>query len=307
MKNIFYKLMLVLMAMTMFQACEINDPEELGIIYNGDSFVSFYGASSASLTELIITPTDTAEGVTNIIVRSLGAEAVTVEFDFDTADINLPAIENVDYILLNTSKTLSFPAGGGEDTIRVKAIDNSVFDGGVRNVNINLISKSSDSYEWGTETTCKLSVMDDDHPLSLILGDYLVTGTDYWGGSLNHSITVEPVEGDVTKISITGLAMGGISGKSQPVVATPNLEDMTILIPVGQICYVDDTNPAKIQGFDGVTEADIEDGESISITITSLSPATWLINDIYGAMIYEGANIDRWFNLVSPGAQATKQ
>ena len=238
------------MALSIFQACEINDPEKLGIVYDGTNFVSFYGTSQATLSEKITTTSGSAEGVTNIVVRSLGSEAVTVEFDFDTTGIELTAVEDEDFVLLNSSKTLSFPAGGGEDTISIKAIDNQSFDGGTRKVAINLISKSSESYDWGNETTCILSVMDDDHPLSSILGNYSISADGV--GTTNYDITLLPIEGDITKVYIENIIPTGYFSAKTVAVASVDLVTKTISMEQGQVIGTSSNdNYGKLVGFDG--------------------------------------------------------
>lgn len=87
-----------------------------------------------------------------VLVAAKKGGPVTVEFEFDTTDVNgfftaTPpsqsyAEENVNFTLVNSSKILNFPTGTGYDTIFIRPI-NAPFTGH-KYVFINLINNSAD-------------------------------------------------------------------------------------------------------------------------------------------------------------------
>jgi len=87
-----------------------------------------------------------------VLVAAKKGGPVTVEFEFDTTDLNgffwadplrhqSYAQENVNFTLLNSSKILNFPDGVGYDTIKIKPINTS-FEG-FKYIFINLTNNSA--------------------------------------------------------------------------------------------------------------------------------------------------------------------
>lgn len=187
-------------------------------------------------------------GIPVMVVAAEGSPAVTVTFDFDTAGIEMPAVEGEDFTLVNSEKTLTFPDGWGYDTIWIQPVDNDIFTGN-KTFTINLQTNSED-YAFGSNYFCEAKLLDDEHPLGKWIGTYTVAAASYGNpGEWDEtwSVVTQPDESDVNNLLITISAdQAGI-----PFTATLDLDAMTITIPAG-------TNAGPVYAY-GPTEMYVGD------------------------------------------------
>ena len=179
-----------------------------------------------------------AIGVVVAVTALDGAPAVNVTYEFDTIGIapDKAAIEGVQYNLVNTDKTLSFPNGWGYDTIWIQPVDNDIFTGD-KLFNITLVSNTED-YAFGALQSTVINVKDNEHPLNLVLGSYVETDIYYSDGSVDgtYDVTITPNPDDITKVFIDNIWGGG-----EVISASVDLDAMTLTISSEEVIYVSGT------------------------------------------------------------------
>jgi hypothetical protein len=312
MRKIVKYIVLFLAVTTILSSCEKNDPI---LFKQGDAFVAF-PESSGSVNERQ-TFADKSKGIDTInilvMVTSLESTPVTVNFDFDTVGIpqDQVALEDVAFKLLNEQKVLSFPNGWGYDTIKIATIDDEVFTGN-RKVNIVLGSNSA-GYKNAVESVYTLTILDEEHPLNIVLGTYQVTGTDAWGGAVNRTIKTEAVEGNLDQVKFKLVdAIGYSACPDMYVYVDVDKENKTFYIKAGQefasfnACDGPNYGPSKTSGFLGAAgDPQIEDGEYIKATFDD--NGTIHMEDWFGVQITSGTNEGLWFTIWSNDIVWTKQ
>lgn len=220
MKKLLNIILVTFAGVLLFSSCDINDPI---VFKQEDAFVAFPSSSG------VVSEQGAVIAIPVMVTAVPGSPAVTVDFEFSAEGLDNPAVEGVDFEILNESKTLSYPNGWGYDTIRVKTIDNSDFTGN-KSVNI-LLSSNSQGYSTGANDQYTLTVKDDEHPLGKWIGTFSVEAKSYGSpGAWDEAWTVtsEPDPADVSKLILTGIAYGNL-----PISATVDLDAMTITIAAG--------------------------------------------------------------------------
>ena len=221
MKKIINRITFVLAAVSLLVSCEADY-----IMFDSSKNFVAFPSKATSISE--------AGGMVAIpvyVVALKGSPAITVDFDFDVTDLANPAVEDVDFTLVNSSKTLSFSDGWGYDTIWIEPIDNDIFEGN-KTVNIVLESNSL-NYQFGANSSLAVTLVDDEHPLKAWIGTYSVTAVSYGNpGNWDEAWTAvtTSVEGDLESLAIT-INTGG--GGGQTFLATIDTDEMTITIAPG--------------------------------------------------------------------------
>lgn len=159
----------------------------------------------------------------------------------------------------------------------------------------------------GSNDTVYVKILDLDHPLSAILGDYAVYGPNYFSNrDDNWTVKLEKDdEGDVSKVWISNLVVAGTNQKVYGIVN----EDMTkIEIPVKQtIATSSSYNSIVLEGFDNadINSADLlPDGSKLTMTLTQDSPIVFTMDLPFGSHIID---VDSWYSIVLAGATFTKK
>jgi hypothetical protein len=234
---------------------------------------------------------------------------VSVAVETNTIGIEKPAVEGLDFNIIS-SKAFSFE-NELVHMLEVEAIDNDLKEGN-KAVNINLIGQNGTpiGMAGGKNTTYTLTIMDDEHPLARWIGTYDVYAESY-GDVINDQpdgawdeeweVTTSAVAYDDNKLSIVG-----IGGGTLPVIATVNLDSMTITLPGGADVGGDkfDFDEALIWrgDYDNVEEADVigtifNDG-SIAIDLLTI-----ILIDETGTYIWDSFNT-YWTKRVKKSARA---
>jgi len=193
MKKILIYFVSLIIGLSIFMSCDdLNEPIYLK---DSDKFVAFL-----SKTAIVKEESTSKLGIV-VYISAPGGTGCTVNFDFDTVGIAVPAIEGVDFTLLNDSKTLTFTNYYGYDTIWIEPIDNEDYTTN-KIVNINL-SSATNNFNLGAERKCALTIVDNEHPLGVLIGTYTVSGTDeYWGDPYNETVTVNAISETELELNI---------------------------------------------------------------------------------------------------------
>lgn len=296
-------------------ACEKNEPI---MFENENSFISFL-SSARSVNEATMVE---GEPVVNtlaipVMLVTFDNSPVTVEFDFSVEGIpeEAQAHEDDAFVLLNDSKTLTFSGGladgstMGYDTIYIQTIDDDIFTGN-RRFDIKLLSNSA-GYSFGTRSSIRVTIIDDEHPLNIVLGTYSVAavsagGQDAPGTDLSRTITTSAVEGVLDQVSfpINQFLDRWGGPDSYLVYAHVDVDEQTFKIQVGQDFDSWGYGPVKISGYDGETGDRMEDGLFVRGTFDE--DGTITLHDYIGAIITDGGNAGLSFTIWEPGSVWTK-
>jgi len=155
-----------------------------------------------------------------------------INFEFQQDSLDNPAVEGEDFILLNESKSLKFEMGTGYDTIRIQTINNEARD---RDKLLLIHLSEHESIDIGLNNdyySYLVTISDDEHPLSLLLGSYDVLAKSVWGSGLdqNYQSIIKAHPDDETKLIIEGI----IDGVTEEVEAEVDLEEGIIYVHPGQ-------------------------------------------------------------------------
>lgn len=262
MKKVLIYFASLLIGLSMFTSCE--DTNEPILLQDGDKFIAF------ERTTALAAENGDRIGIL-VYIAGVSGSGATVNFEFDTEGIDNPAVEGVDYNLLNTEKTLTFNSYYGYDTIWIEPIDNDIYD---KNKSANIIlSSPTNNFDLGANYTATLTIEDNEHPLSLVIGTYTVNYVSGYSSGGTGSLTIEtkPNPDDETQIYFlldTWIAHAGYGGtytETDWVLCNIDIDAMTIKIASGQAYPDGDYGPIAIVGYDDGGE--FEDGEFIEGTI----------------------------------------
>lgn len=291
MKKLMKYIVIILMGIIVLASCdELNEPE---MFTQDDAFVAFTSTTAVGVE------TDEVINIPVKVSALKGAPAIEITFEFDTVGLNNPALEGVDYTLLNPSKNLSVSQGYGFDTIRIQTIDNDVFTG-QKSFNIKLVSNSL-GYDFGADNVITVGISDDDHPFGWMLGDYSATG-NLWrnGDTPTWDMSLNAVEGDIYSVEIVGLVSAG--GYGHPATSEFAIfgkiienEDDTYQFQflTGQEVPTWGYGPCVLEGYKGPDGAvQMEAGEPIigDVIVGSGGSVRIEFHDEYGFFITEGGN-----------------
>jgi Calx-beta domain. len=225
-------------------------------------------ASVAFMKEALeIDEDDEAVQVLEVEYLTSSSEGVSVDFDIVTEGIENPAVEGVDFELVNTSKTMNFGPGTYKNAVRIKVIGNDIVDAN-RQIKIKLTSNSLDlplGLADGLKSEILITILNNDievdesHPLAELFGFY--TQDDYdltqEGAPLDpnsgNSVTILPDPEDETQVIL--MNFWGI-GEDVEIKASVDLETKSMSILPGQVLFVHETYGAcKAVAYDRATES----------------------------------------------------
>ena len=265
-----FKLSYGLVAASMLLAsCDINKYPEFD---DANAFVAIQ-QTTASVDEFA--------GAVKIPVMLTSLSGIQCSVDFAlTPAATSGAVEGTHYRLLNSGKTLTFTKDEPVQYIEIEPIDNDSFGG---DVSLTISLENASGVQVGAVKECKVTIVDDEHPLSFILGTMHAVGYDYFSGGAEEEwdATFEKDPTDVTKVWIYNICSGGCSNAVYGIV---NEDHTEIRIPVGQATDNTASYDVILEGFRDNGETDIEAGDCI---IGQISPdGTITIEDWFGAHAY---------------------
>jgi hypothetical protein len=161
----------------------------------------------------------------------------TVDGEKIDAETGLPVPNGksgVDYSIVdNDAAILRFKAGQQSDTIKVMITDFTGTLTGNKDFTIKLLGVSGGEVSLGGFSTCKVTIIDNDHPLKEIFGDYAATDGD--GNSWTVTLAEDP--SSYKQVFFDGIVpyfAGSIAAGKRYYVVAPVSEDLsTISIPLG--------------------------------------------------------------------------
>ncbi|MBQ6199724.1 MAG: hypothetical protein IJK44_10900 [Bacteroidales bacterium] len=158
-----------------------------------------------------------------------------------------------DYSIVdNEAAILRFKAGQQSDTIQVKITDFPGVLTGNKEFSVKLLGVSGGEVSLGGFSTCKVTIIDNDHPLKEIFGEYAATD----GDSNAWTVTLAEDPTSYTNVLFDGIVpffAGTIAAGTRYYVVAPVSEDLsTISIPLGyKLADQWDGYDILIFGYDG--------------------------------------------------------
>lgn len=267
-----------------FTACADNEHPTFN---DADAFAAFT-SSSLMVNENV----EGGELQIPVLFTSLAGLEKSVDFEI----VDGTAALGVDFDLVNSSYTLNFTKDAPTQYITIKVKDNDTFGGDI-SFGVNL--KETEGTNLGDSKSCAVKIVDNEHPLSFMLGTFTGNGESYFNGPTQWNLSIEKDEEDVSKVWISNMVPGGTSEKVYGVV---NDDKTEIRIPVGQTIAISSSySSITLEGFVGAEgDESIPTGGNVIGTIAA--DGTITIQDWFGSNI-EGGN--SWYNIMI-GAVWTK-
>lgn len=297
MKKILSYISLFVFGAVLFSSCDLNKSPKFN---DKDACVGFE-KPSYSVNEKgkqIVIP---------VTLASVKGISTTISYEAVDGEGKSGAKNGVDYTLADETGTLTFSADARTQYITINIIErDGVYTGDLR---FSLKIKSTGDVDASAETTCTISILDNDHPLASILGKYT--------GSANSSNKKGPYQwemeimkdaSDASVVWFAGIIPYFAEDFSYPQYDTrfygiADLEAGTITVPLGQTCaykysgtydiylYGVDDNNYLIKSGNLVMEIDTTNGTVITcdgdIYIVDDSGAwDWLVHDKDNSITY---------------------
>lgn len=277
----------ILLSGGFFAACDsLNEPISFK---NSDSFVAFNGENMAvSESE----NGNVMEVKIPVMVVTAGPRSgITVEYELDAQST---AKENVDFKIMNESRTIDFKEGFGTEYIVIQTVNDDSFTG-TREIKFNLKANNA-NLNWGAEKSFTVSIKDDDHPYGWLLGKYTLSGIEIRAGQGEWPAEISAVDGDITLFDVVGLASVGPYAapfnNTTAVKAKLDPETMTLKFQTGQMMTSWGYGPVRLDGMYGPAgSTEIKEGDFItSEVVKDGSKITINFKDVYVFYITEGNN-----------------
>lgn len=235
MKKIF--LLLNIFALCVLASCNKN---EFATFDDKDAFVAFGKASYAI-----------AEDGAKLTIPVTLASVAGIDASVTVSGVDGTAVNGVDYTIMNGG-VLNFNASTRTANVEIQ-INNrpGEYTG---DLNFTLQFSNLGSINAGAQATAAVTIQDNDHPLSFILGDYTVSADGYWDGPMSYTMTIVKDASDDTKVWFYNIfGLDGWAADDTMFYGVVSADKSTITIPLGQTTeYVySNGNPLTLLGFDG--------------------------------------------------------
>lgn len=157
---------LILAVGTLFviASCDDNIPQS----FNAEDSNASFSKTTASVNENATEPLE----IPLVLASIPGSGKVTVTLAVSTEGDTNPAIEGEDFTIDN--KEITFEEGYGTQNIVIRPIDNNVFTG--KKTFTLTIASSTPELKESVQNSVKISITDDEHPLSYLFGTYAMEG-----------------------------------------------------------------------------------------------------------------------------------
>lgn len=217
MKKILNYFGIITLCAVLFSSCELNEMPKFD---DKDAFVAF-GSSSVSVSE------DCGSVKIPVTLASLSgvSSSVTVVANDGTA------ASGKNYELVTSS--LSFTESAPTQYVEIKIVNLAgEFTG---DLNFSLAFSSTGDVKAGMENTCSVTIKDNDHPLTPILGAYTATGTSYWYGAMKWTMTFKKDANDISKVWVDNFFCNDDwTGDDMLLYGVVDSDLTTITMPFGQ-------------------------------------------------------------------------
>ena len=288
MKKIITYLGVIALGSALVASCNINDYPTFD---DADAFVAF-DKSSVSVAE--------DGGTVSIPVTLASVAGLSTSVSYEAVDGTAKAGTNFE--LVDGSATLKFSESGRTQYIEVKITDiPGTYTG---DLSFTLKFKSTGDVNEGNSNSCKVTIVDNDHPLSFILGTYSASADSYFSsrGHFDWDITVEKDASDISMVWISNLdpyfaKYGYIAPSYNYFYGKVSDDKTTMTIPQGQSLGYSSTVTKGLNDPD----ADVATAYSDINVVISEDGSTLTITNAWG--IYD----DGWWNLFNGPIVFTKK
>lgn len=268
--------------------CNLNEVPKFD---DKDAFVAFV-STEASVNE--------ADGSLSIpvMLTSLKGLSSTVYYTVTSGT----AVEGTHFSVAGTG-TLTFDANTTMNNINVSVVDNEVFEG---DISFTIELTDAGSVDFGTKKVCTVKIVDDEHPLAFILGEFTASAYSYFDEDVVWQVATTKDENDINKIWFYPLVLGG---SSLSVYGIVNEDKTQLRIPVGQEIATSASYPAiLLNGFYGPDGAvKIPTGGYITVDIAANGTMTF--QDEFGSQVFsdEAGTVSLgWYNIFAAGVEFVK-
>ncbi len=271
----------------MASSCNLN---ETPVFDDSDAFVAF-GSTTYAFSE--------QAGVIQIPITLASVEGLSTTIAYEAADDTALAGEN--YSLVDPTATLAFSSDVRTAYVEVNIVDIAgEFTGDLK---FTLTITNTGSVNAGTTSSCTVTIEDEDHPLSALLGTYTVTTSSYWYGDYVYDMVISKDDDDVTMVRFANIADVGLSAGFYGIVN----DDMTqIVVPLGQIHPTSSTSygDGNIYMYGCTADLWLYDDENMIFEITDTGSAIKLYSEDFAPAISAGD--DGYFEILLPPYTAVK-
>lgn len=276
MKNIFKYMACALALTAAFSCSKLN---ETPVFEDSKSFAAFT-QTSYSVNE------DVGTLVIPVTIASPDPKKVTVAYS--VADST--AKEGVNFSLVDEAAVLVYDGQTYTQNIEINITNIATTaeqSGYTGDLVFTVTIESAGELDLGHNKTCTVKIVDLDHPLAAILGEYNVAGTFYGGSPAEWVMTIDKDEKDPTVVWIDTpvyFSVVAASWGDYHVYGNVSEDLKTITIPCGQPCGPNSEEPAwgddKNDTFIfGTWEPGIYLHDSGVVTFTQQADGTWTTED----------------------------
>jgi len=258
MKKIFIFLSIIALGVVAASCSNLNNEP---VFDDANAFVEF-GKTSASIAE---------SGKTISIPVTL-ASLKGIEENVSYVAIDGTAKAGVDFELADGSATLKFNSEKRTQNIEVRIIERpGVYTGDLK---FSLSLKSAGSVGMGMNTSCTITITDNDHPLASILGAYAATDKSYGKADQSWTLNMTKDPDDVTVVHIDALIRFCAGSSLYDVTGSVSEDLKTITIANGQKTKDYDASATDFMSLLTWTDGIYVD-EKTDIVLTQVSPGVW--------------------------------
>ncbi len=268
---------------------------EFPVFNDADAFVAF-NKTSLSISE--------QGGILNIPVTLASVGGITSAVTYNVIDGT--AKSGINFRLVDGSATLNFTAAEPTQNIQIEIINVAgVFTGDIK---FTVELANAGSVNLGFSKTCSVTINDEDHPLSAILGSYSAKGSSYFNGAEQWTMELTKDASDISKVWIGNFVAGGSNKLVYGIVNN----DMTVIsVPKGQaIASSSSYGYIELRAFYGPDGADeIPEGGVITIQIAADKKSMTIMDEI-GSYVWQNADKTGglgWYNIFQAGIIMTKK
>lgn len=219
MKKIFTFLSIVIFGASMTVSCNLNDNPKFN---DKDAFVAFDKATATIKED---------GGAIEIPVTLASVKGIAATVSYESVDGTAKVGE--DFELVDPQATLTFSAEARTQYVKVKILPKTgLYTGDLK---FTLQFKSTGDVKAGAESTCTITIVDNDHPLTFVLGDYKAMGKDNNNKDVEWTMTLKKDPKDINVVWFYNIAnLGDWAGDDIMYYGVVSADKKTITLPIGQ-------------------------------------------------------------------------
>ena len=213
MKQIKY-FILALFSVLLLTGCE-NEYERM---FGDDVAYVAFGKTSYEVAENI------QGGVFNLPIWLASVSGLEATVTVAVVAGGTTAVAGEHYNLLNN--TVNFTSSNRSDFIKIEILDDDIFKGNF-DIKLDIVTISNSNVSTLIERETVVTIIDDEHPLKDLFGNWTFTGTGARQGAQTFTVTLGPDAADFTYVKISGIDFYYDEG---PILMTASLSDLKVEI-----------------------------------------------------------------------------